>query len=155
MLPGTDNQAVAADSPESHRYNSTKRWLGVADFGLGLLLLVVLLANGWSGTLRDLALRGASSNYSFAVFLYVLMLMVISRVLGFPLDYYGFRLEHRYHLSNQRLRSWLWDEFKGVLVGLVFATIVVELLYFLIRHWQHWRLAALALFLRFFVLLAP
>src|SRR5258706_3324359 len=154
MITGTDNKAFTADSPESHRYNTTKRWLGVADFGLGLLLLVLLLAAGWSGTLRDLAYRGASTNYSLAVFLYVLMLTVISRVLGFPLDYYGFRLEHRYHLSNQRTRSWLWDEFKGLVVGLLFATIVVELLYLLIRHVQHWWLVAWALFLGLFVLLA-
>src|SRR6266850_4927460 len=154
MITVTDSTPLPVDSPESRRYNRVKRWLGVADFGLGLLLLVLLLATGWSGTLRDLALRGASSNYSFAVFLYVLMLMVISRALGFPLDFYGFRLEHRYHLSNQKLRSWLWDEFKGTLVGLVFATIVVELLYVLIRHVQHWWLAAWALFLGLFVLLA-
>jgi STE24 endopeptidase len=154
MITVTDSTPTPVDSPESRRYNRVKRWLGVADFGMGLLLLVLLLATGWSGTLRDFALRGASSNYSFAVFLYVLMLMVVSRLLGFPLDYYGFRLEHRYHLSNQRMRSWFWDEFKGTLVGLVFATIVAELLYMLIRHVQHWWLAAWALFLGLFVLLA-
>jgi Zn-dependent protease with chaperone function len=154
MITGTDNTGFAADSPESHRYNSSKRWLGIADFGLGLLLLVLLLATGWSGTLRDMALRGASSNYSLAVFLYVLMLTAISRVLGFPLDFYGFRLEHRYRLSNQRTRSWLWDEFKGLVIGLLFATIVVELLYWLIRHYQHWWIMAWALFLGLFVLLA-
>jgi hypothetical protein len=93
MITVTDSTPISVDSPESRSYNRVKRWLGVADFGRGLLLLVVLLATGWSGTLRDLALRGASSNYSVAVFLYVLMLMVISRVLGFPLDYYGFRLD--------------------------------------------------------------
>ncbi len=154
MITVTENTGFAADSPESRSYNRVKRWLGIADFGLGLLLLVLLLATSWSGTLRDLALRGASSNYSFAVFLYVLMLMVISRVLGFPLDYYGFRLEHRYHLSNQRTRSWLWDELKGLLVGLLFATLVVELLYLLIRHVQHWWLVAWGVFLGLFVLLA-
>lgn len=154
MITVTENTAIPADSPESRSYNRVKRWLGVADFGLGILLLVLLLATGWSGTLRDLAYRGASTNYSFAVFLYVLMLIIISKLLGFPLDFYGFRLEHRYHLSNQRLRSWLWDEFKGLLVGLVLATVVVELLYLLIRHVQHWWLVAWALFLGLFVLLA-
>src|ERR1700737_5539449 len=125
---------VLADSEESRRYNRIKRRLGVADFAVGIGLLVVLLATGWTGTLRDLAERGASQNYPFAVFLYVLMLMLISKVLGLPLEYYGFRLDHRYNLSNQRLRSWLWDECKSLLLGLVMATIVVELLYMLMRQ---------------------
>ena len=154
MITGTEHTAVATDSAESRRYNRVKRWLGIADFGVGLLLLVLLLATGWSGTLRDLAYHAASTNYSLAVFFYVVMLTVISRVLGFPLDLYSFRLEHRYHLSNQRTRSWLWDEFKGLLISLIFATIVAELLYLLIRHVQHWWLVAWALFLGLFVLLA-
>lgn len=155
MITVADNTAIPADSPEARRYNRIKRWLGIADFGLGILLLILLLVTGWSGTLRDTAYRGASQNYSFAVFLYVLMLMLISKALGAPLDYYAFRLEHRYHLSNQKLRSWLWDEFKGVLVGLVLASVVVELLYLLIRQVpQHWWLVAWAVFLGLFVLLA-
>ena len=125
---------VLADSAESRRYNRIKRWLGIADFAIGFGLLVVLLATGWTGTLRDLAERGASQNYAYAVFLYIVMLMLISKALGTPLDYYGFRLEHRYNLSNQRFRSWIWDEFKSLLIGLVMATIVVELLYMLIRQ---------------------
>jgi len=144
-----------SDSPESRRYSRIKRWLGIADFALGFGLLVVLLATGWTGTLRDLAERGASQNYSFAVFLYVLMLMLISKVLGTPLEYYGFRLEHRYNLSNQKLRSWLWDECKSFLIGLVMAAIVVELLYMLMRQSpQHWWLIAWAVFLGLMVLLA-
>ena len=135
---------VLADSPESRRYNRIKRWLGLADFVMGFGLLVVLLTTGWTGTLRDLAERGASQNYSLAVFLYVLMLMLISKVLGTPLDYYGFRIEHRYNLSNQRLGSWLWDECKSLLIGLAMATIVVELLYMLIRlSPEHWWLCLL------------
>ena len=151
----TETMTVPADSAESRRYNRIKRWMGVGDFALGLGLLIVLLATGWTGTLRDLALRGASQNYTFAVFLYVLMLMLISKVIGLPLDYYGFRLEHRFHLSNQRLRSWLWDEFKSMLVGLMLATIAVELIYSLLRHVpQYWWLIAWAVFLGLIVLLA-
>jgi len=147
---------VLTDSPESRRYNRVKRWLGVADFGVGLGLLIVLIATGWTGALRDIALnRTASQNYTFAVFFYVLMLVLISKILGIPLEYYGFRLEHRYHLSNQRLRSWIWDEIKSFLVGLVMATVIVELLYLLMRQVpQHWWLVAWGVFLGLFVLLA-
>lgn len=146
---------VATDSAESRRYNRIKRWLGVADVVIGFGLLVVILATGWTGTLRDLAYRGAAQNYTLAVFLYVLMLMLISKVIGLPLEYYGFRLEHRYHLSNQRLRSWLWDETEGMLIGLVLATVAVELIYLLLRQDpQHWWLIAWAVFMGLFVLLA-
>src|SRR5208282_2542829 len=151
----TETTPVLADSPESRRYNRIKRWLGVADFAIGFALLVVLLATGWTGTLRDLAERGAWQNYSLAVFLYVLMLMLISKVLGTPLEYYGFRLEHRYNLSNQRFRSWFWDECKSFLIGLILAAMVVELLYLLMRQTpQHWWLIAWVVFLGLFVLLA-
>jgi len=146
--------AIPADSPESKRYNRVRRWLGIADFILGLVLLLALLITGWSGSLRDLAYRLAFQNYTFAVFLYVFMLMLIAKILGLGLDYYGFRLEHRYKLSNQRLRGWAEDELKGFLVGLVLGAILVELLYFIIRQAQHWWLIAWAAFLVLFVLLA-
>ena len=151
----TESTPVRADSPESQHYNHIKRWLSVADFGLGVVFLVVLLVTGWTGSLRDFAYHNASQNYNLAVFLYVVMLMLISKALGTPLDYYGFRLEHRYHLSNQKFRSWLWDEFKSLVIGLVLATVVVELLYLLLRHVpQLWWLIAWGIVLGLFVLLA-
>src|SRR5258706_6463001 len=155
MMATTEIAPVLADSPESRRYNRIKRWLGIGDFVIGLGLLVALLTTGWTGTLRDLAERGASKDYPIAVFLYVLMLILISKVLGLPLEYYGFRLEHRYNLSNQRLGSWLWDECKSLLLGLVMATIVVELLYMLIRQApEDWWAIAWVVFLGLVVLLA-
>src|SRR5690349_5370885 len=104
---------LPADSPEARRYNRIRRWIGVADFILGLILMVALLATGWSGALRDIAYTAALQHYSVAVFLYVLMLTILAKLLGVGLDYYSFRLEHRYQLSNLRLRAWIWDEAKG------------------------------------------
>ncbi|MFZ0479503.1 MAG: M48 family metallopeptidase [Terriglobales bacterium] len=154
-MAATNTIPLPADTAESRRYNRIKRWMGVGDFAIGLGLLIVLLGTGWSATLRDVAYRAAWQNYTFAVFLYVLMLMLIGKALGLPLDYYGFRIEHSFHLSNQKLRSWLWDETKGLLIGLVMATIVVELIYLLMRQTpQHWWLIAWAVFLGLMVLLA-
>lgn len=143
------------DSLEARRYNRVRRWLGIADFVLALALLVVLLATGWTGTLRDLAYRAAFQNYTFAVFLYVLMLMAIGKLLGLGLDFYSFRLEHRFQLSNLRFRAWIWDETKGFLVGATLASIGAELLYLIIRMApQHWWLIAWAAFPGLFVLMA-
>jgi STE24 endopeptidase len=146
---------VPTDSPEARRYNRVRRWLGIADFVIGFAFLIVLLISGWSGWLRDLAYRIGFQNYTLAVFVYLFLLFAISKALGIGLDYYGFWLERSYKLSNQRFASWLWDEVKGFLVGLVLGGIVVELLYFTIRQWpQNWWLLAWALFMGLFIVFA-
>src|SRR5690348_5861683 len=98
---------MSGDSPEAQRYNRTRRWLGIADFVVGFAFLIALLATGWSEWLRDLALKSGHSNYTVSVFLYLLFLLVIKKVIGLGLEYYGFRLERRFKLSTQRFRSWL------------------------------------------------
>jgi STE24 endopeptidase len=144
-----------ADTPEARRYNRIRRWLGITDFLVGLVFLVVLLATRWSDSLRDLAYRIGFQNYSLSLFIYVVLLLAISKALGIGLDYYGFRLERSFKLSNQKFGSWLWDEVKGFLVGLVLGSIVVELLYFTIRQWpQNWWMLAWASFIGLFILLA-
>ena len=147
--------AEPPDSPEVRRYNRIHRWLGLADFGIGAAFLIVLLLTGWTGWLRDISLRRGFQNYSLSLFIYLFFLLLISKALGFALDYYGYRLERKVQLSTQKLRAWLWDEAKGFLVGLVMAGIVVELLYFMIRQSpQHWWIITWALFMVLFIVLA-
>ena len=149
------SQSSTPDTPDARRYNRIHRRLSVADFVLGLGLLVVLLATGWTRTLRDLAYIGSRQHYVVAVFFYLGMLLLLGKLLGLGLDYYGFRLEHRFHLSNQKFGSWIWDEFKGWLVGLALGGIVVELIYYVIRvSPQHWWLIAWAAFIALFILFA-
>ena len=153
------------DTPEARAYNRLRRRLSVVDFLLGLAFLLVLLlvttSRGarWSEVLRDWAWLAARQHYALAVLLYVTMLLLIGKLLGLPLDLYSFRLEHRYNLSNQKLRSWAWDQVKGWLVGLVLGGIVAELIYWTIRQApQRWWLIAWAVFTAlaiFFAQLAP
>src|SRR5215469_17251498 len=143
------------DSQEAQRYNRIRRWLGITDFAIGFAFLVILLATRWSDSLRDLAYRMGFQNYILSLFMYIVLLLGISKMLGLSLDYYGFRLESRFKLSNQKFSAWFWDEVKGFLVSLVLGTIVIQLLYFTIRQWpQNWWLLAWALFMGLFVLLA-
>ncbi len=153
------------DTPEARRYNRIKRYLGVADFVLGLAFLLVLLfarTRGgfrWTEALRDYAYSGARQHYSLAVFYYVVMVLLAAKLLGFALEYYGFRLEHRYHLSNQKLGSWLWDQAKEFLVSLVLAAVIVELIYATMRlSPMNWWLIAWGVFIVlsiFFAQIAP
>lgn len=143
------------DSPEVRRYNRIRRRLGVADFAVGLVFLIVLLAMRWSDSLRDLAYRWGFQSYSLSLFVYLFLLLAINKAINLGFDYYGYRLERRFNLSTQKFGSWMWDEVKGFLVGLVLGGIVVELVYFTIRQWpQHWWIIGWALFMGLFVLLA-
>ncbi|HUK46726.1 MAG TPA: M48 family metallopeptidase [Terriglobales bacterium] len=150
-----ENSTVAApDSPEVRRYNRIRRWLGIGEFLLGLALLLVLLVTGWTNSLESLA-YDVFGSYYVALFLYVLMLIVLSKLVSAGLDYYSFRLEHRFQLSNQKLGAWIWDETKGLLVMAVLASILVELLYLVIRVFpEHWWVLAWVGFLAVAVLLA-
>jgi len=155
QMMADDSNLAQVDSPESRRYNRIRRWLGIADFVVGFAFLIVLLVTGWSGWLRDMAYRAGFQNYSLSLFVYLLLLLAISKILGLGLDYYGFSLERSFKLSTQKFQSWAWDEVKGFLVGLVPGTVVVEVLYFTLRQWpQHWWVLAWALFMGLFIVLA-
>jgi len=151
----TTTPPQTADSPEVRRYNRIQRWLSLSDTLIGFALLVVLLVTGWTGKLRDWSYLGARQHYFLAVFVYVLMFSIIAKIISSPFDVIGFRLEHQYHLSNQKLRSWLWDEVKGWLLSLVLMTIMVELVYGIIRIApQRWWIIAWAVFIGLFLLMA-
>jgi STE24 endopeptidase len=143
------------DSPETCDYNRRRRWLELGDLVVSFGFLIALLATGWTKTLSGLATRMGHDRYALDLFYYVMFLSVISKVLGFGLDFYGFRLEHRFNLSNQRLFSWLKDELKGWLLGLVMATLLAEIVYALIRTSpQYWWIICWLIFMGLFVFFA-
>jgi STE24 endopeptidase len=143
------------DTPEVREYNRARRWLELGDLAVSFGFLIVLLATGWTKTLSGLATRMAPDRYWLDLFFYVMFLSVISKVLGFALDFYGFRLEHRFNLSNQRLFSWLKDEFKGWVLGLIMATVLSEIVYALIRTSpQYWWIIGWLIFMGLFVFFA-
>ena len=147
------------DTPETREYNRLRRWLEIGDLVVSFGFLIALLATGWTKTLSGLATRMGRDHYALDLFYYVLFLSLISKALGFGLDFYGFRLEHRFNLSNQRLFSWVKDEAKGWLLGLVMATLLAEIVYALIRTSpQYWWILAWLVFVPviiFFNQIAP
>lgn len=143
------------DAPEAREYNRKKRWLEIVDLTVSIGFLVLLLATGWTNTLRDVAMRMSREHYVVQLFYYVLFLSVLSKVLRLAPDYYGFRLEHRFNLSNQKFGSWLTDGIKGWVLGLVLATVLSEIVYALIRTSpEHWWVLAWLIFMAMFVFFA-
>src|SRR5207244_10118556 len=66
---------------------------------------------------------------------------------------------HRFHLSNQKIGSWILDEVKSWFVGLVIGAILAEIVYGLMRMWPaNWWIFAwmiIVVMLVFFTQIAP
>ncbi|HEU4414694.1 MAG TPA: M48 family metallopeptidase [Candidatus Angelobacter sp.] len=143
------------DTADAREYNRTRRWIELGDLVISFGFLILLLATGWTNSLSALSRRMGGDHYALNLFLYVLFLSVVSKVLGFALDFYSFRLEHRFNLSNQHLGSWLKDELKGWVLGLVLGTFLAEIVYELIRlSPEYWWMLAWAIFMGLFIFFA-
>jgi STE24 endopeptidase len=143
------------DTPEARDYNRARRWLEIGELAVSFGFLIVLLATGWTKMLSGLAARMGGDRYWLDLFFYVMFLSVISKVLGFGLDFYAFRLEHRFGLSNQRFFSWIADEFKGWVLGLALATLLAEIVYALIRTSpEYWWVFGWLIFMGLFIFFA-
>ena len=122
---------------------------------LGLGLMGVILAADWTSDFRNFAVRVAGDHHAVALFVYTTILLLLTKFLSVGLDYYSFLIEHRYHLSNQRLRNWAWDQTKGFAITFAVSQMLVQMLYLLIRlQPQWWWVTAWALFMLLSVLLA-
>jgi Zn-dependent protease with chaperone function len=143
------------DSVRVKRYHRTRRILSVAGFALDLAVLVVLLATGWTITLRVWAER-ASGYPVLALVVYLVLFGAIAKLAALPLDYVrGYWLEHSYELSNLTKWAWVKDELKGLAVGGVLAILGLELVYGALRHWPvYWWVISAAAFVGLFILLA-
>src|SRR5260370_23871114 len=145
------------DTTEARQYNRAKRSVEIADLAISFGFLIALLATGWTNWLSTLARHLGRDQYEWSLFLYVLFLSLISKALSIGLDFYSFRLEHRFNLSNQKLGSWLRDEAKRWLLGVVLATGLTQIVYGLMRtpHGvEYWWIYAWLIFIALFIFFA-
>jgi STE24 endopeptidase len=158
MTPPSDfsgSRGLPADPAAAGRYHRLLRRIGAADLGLGLVLMGVILAADWTSDFRNFAVRIAGDHHAAALFVYTSILLLLTKFLSLGLDYYSFLIEHRYHLSNQRLRNWAWDQGKGFALTFLFSQALVQMVYLLIRlQPQWWWVTGWILFMGLNVLLA-
>src|ERR1700682_468880 len=122
---------------KAREYARIRRRLSFISMAIAAIGIIFVF---WSGL--DVALRNwlqplhwqpISGWYPWQVLVYFLALILAYQILTAPLSYYGgFVLPHRYGLSTMTLQGWLADLFKGLVLGLVLETVVVELIYLLL-----------------------
>jgi STE24 endopeptidase len=138
--PANDPYSVTVtEEMRTHQHWSDALYFAGALYGF--LLLAAVLGLGISRRLRDAALHITHRPFLTAVVFFALFSVVMT-VLSFPMDYFsGFVTPHRFNLSTQRFAGWLWDQVKGMLLGIVLGAPVVALALTGIRRVKRWWLA--------------
>jgi STE24 endopeptidase len=121
--------------------------LALIGFVYGLVVLWLIL--GWKiGTkYRDWA-EGVSGNRFLQAVVFAPLLTLTIAIFTLPVDVYGEMVEKEFGISVQSWGSWGWDWIKNEIISLILATILIYLLYAVIRKsarqwWFYFWLVAL------------
>lgn len=121
--------------------------LALISFVYGLIVLWVILRWTLGSKYRDWAEKASGRRLLQALVFSPLLLLTIA-FLTLPLDIYSERVEKKFGISVQGWGSWTWDWVKAELVTLVIGTVLIWLLYVVVRRsprrwWFHFWLISL------------
>ena len=134
-------------------------WLTLWDILYASVIALLLLQFRWSAAMRNLA--GKLTRFKpLQTGFYWVEYLIVTTALGFPLAVYeGYFRERQYGLATQTLGPWMWDQFKGLLLGLVLGGILTVLLFGVVRRlqrtWWIWGAVVTEMFLIVFILITP
>ncbi|MBT8102916.1 MAG: M48 family metallopeptidase [Gammaproteobacteria bacterium] len=147
------------DRARSDAYFEGRYWLHLWGFLYGLGMAWLLLGTRLSAGMRNLSERVGNWQWLHTV-IFSMQYVIIVTVLSFPLTLYqGFFREHRYDLATQSFGAWMGDELTALAVGIVIGSIVLTVIYTVIRKvrdsWWVWATGVSVLLLMFINFLAP
>lgn len=128
---------------QARQYEKQKRLLGLAGSGLFLLILLIFYFSGLSYKVAGLSIGGTKISTPF---IYIAILFTLLALTSYPLNFYSsFIHEHRWKFSNHTFKTWLWEQIKAFLVGLVLASLLLSLLFWILDRFPDfwWLLAGL------------
>src|ERR1700756_3660829 len=115
--------------------------LHFAGEGWGILQLVLLLALGVPARMRDIT-ENVTKNRWGRGFVFVFLFLLAITLLNVPLRIYGHHIALAYGLSVQGWGSWAWDLAKGFLLTWLVGSLLVMVLFWVIRkspgRWGFW-----------------
>jgi len=119
----------------------------VVSFFYGLVALWLVLRWKFAPRYRTLA-ENLSSNRFVQALIFAPLLILTIDLLELPTNIYEHRLSQSYGISIQRWPSWLWDWAKGEIISVIISSILIWILYVIIRKsprrwWFYFWLASL------------
>ena len=152
--------SVPADArARSDAYFEGGYWVSLWQFLWSSIVLVILLHTGLSARLRDTAGRITGARWLQPA-IYGAGFLLITSVLGFPLSLFtDFWREHQYGLATQTFASWFGDQMKGLGIALVLGSVMILVLYAVLRvtgrAWWIWGAVVTMGFMAFVATIGP
>ena len=131
------------------KYNNIKLGISIAKGIFSFFAIIAFVYFGYSSQLETYLLNFTDNQY-LLLLLFVIVTGFASSVVNFPIKYYTeFYLEHKYELSNQTFWKWIWEDLKGLLVGLVIGVPILLLFYWVMLTFGSlwWLVFAVAMFI--------
>jgi Zn-dependent protease with chaperone function len=138
---------VPPPSEKALQYHASGNILWAVDQLWSFLILIVLLATGFSARLRDWSQR-IGRKWFFTLAVYFILFNVITALVDLPRAYYvEFVRQHAYGLSNQTLAKWWTDTLISLGVACLIGPLVIWVPYLLLRKspTRWWLYSGLAL----------
>lgn len=126
---------------KSDSYFEGGYWLMLWTFLYEFVVVWVFLWLGLSNWIKRIATRVKNINLQNLIYIGLYLLFVY--LLTFPLNVYqGFFREHQYNLSNLTFGGWIGEEIKGLVLSVIFGSLILMLIYIAIRtvkqNWWKW-----------------
>lgn len=136
--PGTTAKITAYTLPpvlhkKAHDLNRIRFRLALLGFAYGIAVLWLVLRWKLAPKYRDWSESFSSRSFLQGALYSPLVLLTLA-LMTLPLDIYSEWVEKEYGISVQRWGSWSWDWVKAELISLVIGTILIWLLYVVIRR---------------------
>jgi Zn-dependent protease with chaperone function len=145
-------------TPEKYKqavdYSRAGYRLYFVDSAWGLVVLLALLRWRVAARIRDLALACARQSRFLQAVIFAPVLILIVVLLRLPIEIYAHHLSLTYQQSVEGWGSWFWDWTKGILLIVLGSTILVWLLYAILRRspgrwWFYFWLATIPIIIGF------
>ncbi len=149
----------ASAKAHSDAYFEGGYWLILWDFLVGAIISLILLNSGWSAWMRNVAERITRWKW-LQTFIYWVEYLVLTTVLGFPMAVYeGYFREWKYGLATQTFGPWMWDQVKGLGLGVLLGGLAMVALFGVVRRlprtWWIWGAVVSIILVVFAIMIVP
>ncbi|BDD04968.1 M48 family metallopeptidase [Aureibacter tunicatorum] len=135
---------TSLEHDKSKEYQKATNRVGTFKSVLDILIILILLINGWLGEYSDFIMHHFSNQIVHGL-VFVGSLYILSDILSLPFSYYStFNIEERFGFNKSTPKLFFIDKLKSYLMAIVVGGIVLGVLLFLIEWfgssfwWKFW-----------------